>query len=185
MVLPAPDGPAELNADLDSPMSMGSTAGSLSMDSVLATDGLDSRWADQAPQPRTVPLQTARSGGSEAPPPSAARVSMPELTAMLRRSASVPHPVAQRAGGAGISAAVVKGRERQAESILELWDLKRTMEQTAKRDKAAREEAVQDKQRQLQLQQQRYQKPVSRQREQRQTSRAAKSRGTAARCVSG
>jgi hypothetical protein len=161
------------------------------VDEMPATDAAESCCADATPEPQIAPLQTARSGGDEARPPTAARASMPELAAMLRRSASVPHPAAQRVGGAdGVSSAALKGRERQAESILELWDLKRTMERTAKRDEAARAAAEQDKQRRLQLQsqqqqpkqkqqqqkQQQQQKPASRQQ-----ASSAKPSGTEAR----
>jgi hypothetical protein len=163
-------------------------AGSSPADAMLPTKAVESPWADVTPEPRIAPLHTALSGGDEPQPSSSARASMPELAAMLRRSASVPHPAAQRAGGAGGSAASLRGREQQAESILELWDLKRTMERTAKRDEAARAAAEQDKQRRLQLQAQQHQskqkqqqkqqqKPVSRQ----QAPSPAKPSGTAAR----
>ena len=165
-------------------------AGSSPADEMLPTKAMESPWADVTPEHRTAPLHTARSGGDEPQPPSSARASMPELAAMLRRSASVPHPAAQRAGGAsGVSAAALRGREQQAESILELWDLKRTMERTAKRDEAARAAAEQDKQRRLQLQsqqqqtkqkqqqQKQQQKPASRQ----QAPLSAKPSDTAAR----
>lgn len=162
-----------------------SIAGGSPADEMLPTEAVESPWADVTPEHRTAPLHTARSGGDEPQPPSSARASMPELAAMLRRSASVPHPAAQRAGGGGgVSAASLRGREQQAESILELWDLKRTMERTAKRDEAARAAAEQDKQRRLQLQAQQHQskqkqqqKPASRQ----QTPSPAKPSGTAAR----
>ena len=164
-------------------------AGSSPADEMLPTKAVESPWADVTPEQWTAPLHTARSGGDEPQPPSSARASMPELAAMLRRSASVPHPAAQRAGGAsGVSAAALRGREQQAESILELWDLKRTMERTAKRDEAARAAAEQDKQRRLQLQAQQHQskqkqqqkqqhKPATRQ----QAPPPAKPFGTAAR----
>lgn len=120
---------------LDSPTSAVSTASDTLFGDMSATGGFTSAWGSSAARPQTSPMQTARSGGAEAPPPSMARASMPELAAALRRSASVPHPAGPKAGGKCGSGVISKGREAQAESILELWDLKRAMEQTAKRDK--------------------------------------------------
>ena len=109
-----------------------------SIDAIAATAAADisGRLAlEGQSRPSNSPLTSMRSALCSAASlhPSAAASSMPDLSVLLRRSASMPH----HSGTAATRSLASHAREARAESILELWDLGRAQERTAQRDAAA------------------------------------------------
>lgn len=93
-------------------------------------------------RPSTSPLQPARSAERQGPAPDALVVaSMPDLGTLRRSASAAPYSNLMASGGAarGGGRDAAHAREAHAQSVLELWDLKRALERTARRDAASRE----------------------------------------------